>query len=61
MLKKFKSNRDINKLNVILNDLKETVKLNNGNLMPYIIKAVKNNATLGEISNIFRDIYGEHS
>ena len=60
-LEKFKSNRDINKLKASLNDLKETAKLNNENLMPYIIRAIKNNATLGEISNILKDIYGEHS
>ncbi len=30
------------------------------NLMPYIIEAVKEMATLGEISDVFRDVYGEY-
>ena len=28
------------------------------NLMPYILEAVKNNATTGEISNTFREVFG---
>jgi methylmalonyl-CoA mutase N-terminal domain/subunit len=28
------------------------------NLMPYILDAVKNYATLGEISNTFREVFG---
>ncbi|HKK01693.1 MAG TPA: methylmalonyl-CoA mutase family protein [Desulfuromonadales bacterium] len=30
------------------------------NLMPHIIEAVKAYATLGEISNVMRDVFGEH-
>ncbi len=31
------------------------------NLMPYIIEAVKEYATLGEISDIFREAYGVYT
>jgi methylmalonyl-CoA mutase N-terminal domain/subunit len=30
------------------------------NLMPYILTAVENYATLGEVANIFRDVFGEY-
>ena len=30
------------------------------NLMPYIVEAVKTYATLGEICNVLRDVFGEY-
>ena len=30
------------------------------NLMPYIVEAVKAYATLGEICNVMRDVFGEY-
>jgi methylmalonyl-CoA mutase N-terminal domain/subunit len=30
------------------------------NLMPFILSAVENYATLGEVANIFRDVFGEY-
>ena len=30
------------------------------NLMPYILNAVKTYATLGEIADVFREVYGKH-
>ena len=30
------------------------------NVMPFIIDCVKNDCTLGEISDIFRTVFGEH-
>ena len=30
------------------------------NLMPYILQAVENYATVGEISNVFRKVHGEY-
>ena len=30
------------------------------NLIPYIIYAVKSNATLGEISDVLRKVFGEY-
>jgi methylmalonyl-CoA mutase N-terminal domain/subunit len=31
------------------------------NVMPYIIDCVKNDCTLGEISDSFRSVFGEHN
>ena len=43
-----------------LRDFKKMRELNK-NLMPTIINCVKNDCTLGEISDTLRSIYGEHS
>ena len=58
-LHSFKKSR--NNLQVIdsLNNLKSTAKGNN-NVMPDIIQCVKNHCTLGEISDVFRLIFGEY-
>ena len=60
-LEKFKSNRNVNKVKKSLKDLKNIAIANNKNIMPYIINAIKSKATLGEISDILRDTYGEYS
>jgi methylmalonyl-CoA mutase N-terminal domain/subunit len=31
------------------------------NLMPYILEAVKTYATLGEIADVFRGVFGKHT
>nr|WP_240739624.1 methylmalonyl-CoA mutase family protein [Marinitoga lauensis] len=33
---------------------------NKENVMPYILEAVKSYATLGEITDVLRDVYGEY-
>ena len=43
----------------MLNSLKKSAE-NNINIFPLIIEAVKSNATLGEISDTLREVYGEH-
>lgn len=58
-LKDLKSKRDNTKVNESLNKLREAMKDENINLMPYIMECVKNYATLEEISNVGREIYGE--
>ena len=58
-LKDLKSKRDNAKVNESLNKLREAMKDENINLMPYIMECVKNYATLEEISNVGREIYGE--
>ena len=57
-LKKFKNNRDLNKLKISLEKLRVSAQ-NDENVMVPIIEAIKNMATLGEISDIFREVYGE--
>ena len=44
---------------VILNELKKISK-SSDNLIPTIISCIKNDCTLGEISNILRNVYGEY-
>jgi len=56
-LKELRSTRDNKKVENILSKMK-TVAEKNENLMPYIIDAVKSYATLGEISNTFREVFG---
>ena len=57
-LTNFKNNRDKDKLAQVLNDLDRVAKTDE-NIFPYIINAVKSYATVGEISDVFRNIFGE--
>ena len=59
-LKDFKNSRDFNKTEFSLNKLKNAAN-NNINLIPFIIDSIESKATLGEISDILRSVYGEHS
>ncbi|MBS3969097.1 MAG: methylmalonyl-CoA mutase family protein [Clostridia bacterium] len=54
-----KSNRDSQKVTACLERLKEAAK-GTDNLMPYILEAVKDYATLGEICGVLRGVYGEY-
>jgi len=55
-----KNNRDSQKVESILRALNETASTDN-NLLPIIIDAVKAEISLGEISNILREVFGEFS
>jgi len=57
-LKKVKSKRDGGKVRKSLRKLRKVAEADE-NLMPFIIDAVKALATVGEISDILRDVYGE--
>ena len=59
-LKDFKNSRDFKKTESSLNKLKNAAN-NNINLIPFIIDSIESKATLGEISDILRSVYGEHS
>lgn len=54
-----KSRRDNSKVEKNLDELKKACK-NDSNLMPYIVSAVRVYATLGEICNVMRDVFGEY-
>ena len=54
-----KLNRDQHIATACLLAITETAK-GTSNLMPFVINAVENNCTLGEISNALRDVFGEH-
>lgn len=57
-LNEFRKSRDKMKFEYSLSSLQKAAEKQDENLMPYIIDAVKNKATLGEISNSFRAIFG---
>lgn len=58
-LMELKNSRDNEKVKESLNALKKGAQ-SEENLMPYILDAVKVYATLGEISNVLRDLWGEY-
>jgi len=58
-LKKLKARRDNAKVKDILEKIKDAAR-SDKNLMPLIIEAVKSYATLGEISDSLRKVFGEY-
>jgi len=58
-LKKLRDKRDNNKVGRRLSDLKDAAE-GTDNLMPPIIEAVRSYCTIGEIINVFRDVFGEY-
>jgi methylmalonyl-CoA mutase, N-terminal domain len=54
-----KAGRDQSAVKTALTQL-EAVAKGSDNLLPYILAAVKSYATLGEISDVFRDVFGTH-
>lgn len=59
-LKKLKVKRDNEKVKKVLNNVKKAAS-SDENLMPYILEAVKAYATVGEISNALREVFGEYT
>lgn len=58
-LKRLRENRNNEKVKATLNELKTQAQKNN-NLVPFIIEAVKYYATVGEICDVLRSVYGEY-
>lgn len=58
-LKRIKGKRNSEKVNQCLEKVKEDAK-SNLNLMPSIIDAVKEYATVSEVINVLKDVYGEY-
>ncbi|MFX1252984.1 MAG: methylmalonyl-CoA mutase [Promethearchaeota archaeon] len=58
-LQEVKKSRDNNLVKEALTELK-TAAQGDDNLMPFILKAVKTYATLGEICNVLREVFGEY-
>ncbi len=54
-----KKNRDNTKVTDSLQQLKQAAR-GTENVMPFILTAVENYATLGEVANIFRDVFEEY-
>jgi methylmalonyl-CoA mutase N-terminal domain/subunit len=59
-IREFKSNRDKSKTDQALSQLQKAAENDDDNLMPYIIDAVKNYSTLGEISSSMRTVFGRY-
>lgn len=59
-IKKLKQNRDSEAVTKLLANI-ENAAQNNENLMPHFIEAVKAYATLGEICDVLRKIFGEYN
>jgi methylmalonyl-CoA mutase N-terminal domain/subunit len=58
-LRAFRKSRDGNAAQRAIDELRSAAK-GSENLMPRIVAAVKARATLGEIANAMRDVFGEH-
>ena len=58
-LKKLRQSRDNKKLEAALSKMQAAAETEE-NLMPYIIDSAKAYATTGEISNKFREVFGEY-
>ncbi|MCR4399221.1 MAG: methylmalonyl-CoA mutase family protein, partial [Firmicutes bacterium] len=54
-----KSRRDASRVAAALQSLRQAA-LGTGNLMPPIIESVREYATLGEICDTLRDVFGEY-
>jgi len=59
-LEKIKSDRNNNKVQQVLSDLTESAKSGDGNLLDLAIKAARERATLGEISDALELVFGRH-
>ena len=57
-LEKIKKQRDNSRVDTALRELKKAAQ-SNANVMPCLLKAVKGYATLGEITRIFKEVFGE--
>jgi methylmalonyl-CoA mutase N-terminal domain/subunit len=57
-LREFKRSRDIQKVQRSIGRLKEAAENREENIMPYIIDAIRNHVTLGEVSSTLREVFG---
>ncbi|MFL5443015.1 MAG: methylmalonyl-CoA mutase family protein, partial [Myxococcales bacterium] len=58
-LRAFRASRSQDAVQRSLSDLKRGAE-GSGNVVPLIVAAVKSKATLGEIANSLREVFGEH-
>ena len=62
-LKRLKAERDNEKVQATLNKLRELARKpesDENNLVPHVVDAVKAYATVGEISSVLREVFGEY-
>ncbi|MBO8179530.1 MAG: methylmalonyl-CoA mutase family protein [Archaeoglobus sp.] len=58
-LQEFRKNRDVKRVEEALDRLRKAAEKEDENLMPYVLEAVKARATLGEMTDALRDVFGE--
>jgi methylmalonyl-CoA mutase N-terminal domain/subunit len=58
-LRKLKQTRDNRQVELALKEVKKAAN-SNTNVMPVLIEAVKSYATVGEITDVFREVFGEY-
>lgn len=58
-LRALRSQRDAARVQAALSQLEQAAR-GTANVMPYIVEAVESYATLGEIADVFRSVFGEH-
>ncbi|MET1123923.1 MAG: methylmalonyl-CoA mutase family protein [Archaeoglobaceae archaeon] len=58
-LRRFRENRDMGKVEKALERLKRAAE-GEENLMPYVLEAVRAKATLGEMTDALREVFGEY-
>ncbi len=59
-LRRFRENRDKQAVEKALSELRKAAEKEDENLMPYVLEAVKAKATLGEITDALREVFGEY-
>ena len=59
-LKRIKRERNKEKVNEALSKLREAAEKENVNLVPFILEAAKEYATLGEVCGTLREVFGEY-
>jgi methylmalonyl-CoA mutase N-terminal domain/subunit len=59
-LKRIKRERNKEKVNEALSKLREAAEKENVNLVPFILEAIKEYATLGEVCCTLREVFGEY-
>ncbi len=59
-LRRFRENRDRSRVEKALNELRKAAEREDENLMPYVLEAVKAKATLGEMTDALREVFGEY-
>ncbi|WP_456422852.1 acyl-CoA mutase large subunit family protein [Thermococcus sp.] len=59
-LKKLRSERDNKRVEEALDRLRNAAEKDDENLMPYIIEAHRRLATLGEVTDVLREVWGEY-
>ncbi len=59
-LRRFRENRDRSRVEKALSELRKAAEREDENLMPYVLEAVKAKATLGEMTDALREVFGEY-